>query len=178
MVDYNRSNTLHRGSGVWRGSSKVLGLDKPCGPPMIWRIIIFIVLGTAAAVLGTWASDRSPPYILQNGVVSPDPAVRGDPIHLDSDVIVYKPGCHGTFQRTITDAGGFPWAYPPIPTQFNDLPPDKYRVATPTSYVLPMAIASGQACSVTVTTFYCNPLHNWWPIKVTTPPVCFTVAPR
>src|ERR1035437_7109807 len=100
MVDYNCSNDLHRGSSVWRGSSKVLGLDKPCGPPMILRIGIILAAGIASAVLGTWASDRAPPYILQNGVATPNPVVHGESLYIESDVIVYKSGCRGSFQRT------------------------------------------------------------------------------
>ena len=178
MADYNRSNDLRGGSSVWQGSARVLGVVHPCCPSMIWRISIYLILGISAAILGIWAADRSPPYVLQNGIVIPNPAVHGEPIHLESDVIVYKTGCHGVFQRTITDAGGYPWAFPPTATQFNQLPPGKYRVATPIPYILPMAIASGEACSITTTTFYCNPLHKWWPIHVTTSPVCFMVAPR
>ena len=178
MVDYNRSNDLHRSSSVWRGSAKVLGVGHPCCPPMIWRISIYLVLGIVAATLGTWASDRQVPYILQNGVVSPNPAIHGEEIHIESDVIVSKNGCRGVFQRTIIDAGGYPWAFPPSPTQFNDLPPGKYHVATPLRYILPMGAASGEACSITETTFYCNPLHKFWPIKVHTACVKFTVAPR
>ena len=150
---------------------------KGIGQIMI-RVIIFIVICVTAGLLGVWASDRQPPYILENGVVSPDPAIHGEKIHVESDVVVYKSGCYGTFQRTITDAGGFPWVFSPTATQFNDLSPGKYRVATPISYTLPTGIASGDACASTETTFYCNPLHRWWPIKVHTACVKFTVAPR
>ena len=145
---------------------------------MIVRSTIFVVLCVAAGILGVWASDRDPPYILQNGVVTPNPAVHGEPIYLESDVIVYRSGCRGQFQRTILDAGGYAWAFPPALTQFNELSPGKYRVGTPIRYILPMAIASGEACSTTETTFYCNPLHKWWPIKVHTACVKFMVAPR
>jgi hypothetical protein len=155
-----------------------LGLDQSCRSQMIWRIGIFIITGIVAAVLGVWAADRDPPYILQNGVAAPSPAVPGGPLYITSDVIVYRSGCYGVFQRTMLDSGGFPWAFPPTPTQFNDLPPGKYRVATPIRYILPVAIASGEACSSTETTFYCNPLHKLWPIKVHTACVKFTVAPR
>jgi hypothetical protein len=145
---------------------------------MIRSAIIFLFFGIAAAVLGVWASDREPPYILENGIVSPNPAIHGEAIRLQSDVIVYRSGCSGIFQRTMTDAAGFPWVFPPTPTQFNDLPPGKYRIATPIPYILPMAIASGETCSSTDTTFYCNPLHKFWPIKVHTACVKFMVAPR
>lgn len=148
------------------------------GGRMIARGIFFVSISIGAAFLGVWAAEREPPYVLENGVVLPNPAIHGEPIRLQSDVIVSRTGCHGVFQRTITDAGGFPWVFPPTPTQFNDLPPGKYRVAAPIPYTLPMAIASGEACASTETTFYCNPLHKLWPIKVHTACVKFTVAPR
>src|ERR1035437_1261337 len=144
---------------------------------MIVRVSIFVVICAAAGLLGVWASERTPPYILQNGVVTPDLVIHGERIQIESDIIVYRTGCTGVFQRTVTDAGGYSWAFPPVPTQFNELQPGKYRMATPIKYVLPMGAASGEACSATETTFYCNPLHKIWPIKTHTACVKFTVAP-
>jgi hypothetical protein len=139
-----------------------------------WSLLIVAVL--VNFVLGYWASQRQPPRVIVNSSVSPDSMKPGQEIRLTFDVVVTNVGCRGVIERRIVDSNGIVTVYEARRAVFDDLPIGTHKkVVSPTVRVLPLTIAAGPARTSADFQFYCNLLHELWPIRYRSPDVYFTI---
>jgi hypothetical protein len=123
-----------------------------------------------AAVICWWAFDRRAPFdIIQ--YVEPPPAKPGQLLRFNFPVRrQLERECSVRFTRHIIDSSGVRSDYEANHFMNADSLRAMDRVMGP--YVrnvitLPSSLAEGRAVLVTNVQYQCNPLHAWWPIRVT-----------
>ena len=149
-------------------------------PHRLLKLQKFISPVLALVIIGPimwWLADRFPPYSLRDGVLKPNPARPGDEVDIEWTLELTRSGCTGFFQRVIIDSHGGLWSFAPMQSIFVNLKPGKYRTHSFNRILLPRGIASGVAEIVTVTTYYCNPVHYVWPLVEEQPRLKLRIEP-
>lgn len=155
--------------------TKLLEKCNLSGGDFCWRVVrainvIFALIGVF--LLSYWALDRSPPNKLYDmGSLTPSVVHPGQVVKVHW-IISKDRLCPGTAVRTLSGECGAHMLYvgesflqevfkDPKITQFN--------------FEVPKSVTPG-ACYYRVTIYYrCNPLHNWWPLIFSYPPIPFKV---
>jgi hypothetical protein len=139
---------------------------------MICRLFVAAVLVALSAYGGHMVSDREIPFVRYSGEIAPLDPAPGDTVVVTWHGHRYR-DCPGVVYRRITDSHGEVHNLAAVGAVYSETSnPDPL----PRTFRLPAHIASGSAEYVATTVFYCNPLHQIWPIVVDTPPIAFTIA--
>jgi hypothetical protein len=153
-------------------------VDEVLGAAMILRGCIFLVSIVASAILGVWVSDRQPARVLLNGDVIPNPIEQGGEMMIGFDAFQLKTRCRSISQRTVIDSSGIKTEYEIRPAVFDDLTIGFHHLMSRAPYVLPIAVAVGEARTYADILFYCNPLHELWPIRYRIPELKFMIVSK
>lgn len=118
-----------------------------------------------------WLLDNAPPYAWEAGEVIPDPALDGSQISVHWRMKIARV-CPGVIQRQIIDAREEVHNYDPV---LAAAPEDVSREFWVT-FQLPKGLPRGVSRYRVHASYACNPLQHWWPLRVTTPELSFTLG--
>ena len=136
---------------------------------MARSVLVAWILIAASVALGIyWASDRTPPFELL--LYKTTPAKPGGTVYVEAKVHRdLSRGCSVRFTRHIFDSTGrrFDLSDEQVLDaesieMMDKLAPGALRLA----FKVPETMLPGPAKQVSALRYYCNPLHNVWPIRV------------
>lgn len=136
---------------------------------MRWFVLSTLVF--TSGVLGAFLGDRSPPIVVRQGEIVPDPVSPGQLAEIRWKAILVRKSCTRTVRRYIVGSDN----------EIRILDENDGAVATgPDSiskkFLVPFNTPLGRARYRATATFVCNPVHEIWPILVSTPEVPFDVV--
>ena len=140
---------------------------------MIFRLTTFMVLGTIGAVLGTWASDRTPPGQVVEVQLPKHPTPPGGQLRITYVVQRYR-SCEMHIDRIMWDSTGA--RFPLVDLDFGSAPGPLGQSKYAFFLNIPATFAQGDGHYQAITAYICNPLQRIWPIIVKGEPVTFKVA--
>lgn len=141
---------------------------------MIWRIVTFATAGLISATLGYWANDREPPTRIISAEAVEHTVQPGGELHVRYKVERLR-SCRMHIDRILYDASQIR----------RDLEDVDYAAAPGpvgeqmyiVSITIPRNTARGEARYKVITTYFCNPLHNYFsPIVSVNETIVFNVA--
>lgn len=134
-----------------------------------FTIILFALLFVALPMY--WVLDNAPPYAWESGEVVPDPAPDGSQVSVHWRLKIARI-CPGVIQRQIIDAREEVHNYDPVlAAAREDVNPEFW-----VTFKLPLGLPLGISKYRVHASYACNPLQRWWPIRVTTPEIPFTLG--
>lgn len=135
-----------------------------------WRTEYLIVLPAAAvSAIFVWLAllDRAPPVSNVSGKASPVRVERAG-VYCIRWTAIRDRVCRREVAHTFVDSTGFVHRPDLAPGSFKpETGPDNWARC----YYAPAGASWGRAEHRVKINFYCNPLHNWWPIEITPDPV-------
>ena len=126
--------------------------------------------------------DRRSPIVLEDGVITPDPAIPGDTVSITWTTIERR-ACDGEFSRRIVEGqpSGKIHEFARGPTVYHRLSKgtDGQRKTFTRSFTLPESVTPGVVTYTVHGTRWCNVLQKYiWPIPFDGPKVKFTVQAK
>jgi hypothetical protein len=136
--------------------------------PWIVSTVVLLVLGYPL-----WeVFDRNSPVVRFQGDIDPMVVAPGDTLHI-AWYITSSRTCSGTVRRQIIDSHGIIHDYSAVPAVAQEGEQELLR-----DVKLPTVLPEGPATYQAFLTFYCNPMHWFWPIHEATLPLKFIVKNR
>ena len=137
--------------------SKPLGIARRA-----WcHIIAGVVSFTVVAPLTFMVFDRAEPVTVHSTLLSGDTR-PGGVVTISWDATAFR-ACEGTVRRRVIDSTGAVYEYDEQTTVIRpqgELGRRRYS----REFSLPKSITPGPAIHSVVVRYYCNPIHQWWPI--------------
>lgn len=139
------------------------------------HILALFVAIVVAALPIYWATDREPPVVRAAGFVIPSDAAPGQHVETRFVIVKLRQDCSLTIQREFVDACGIIHRQVPFDAGYQNTPAPFVGAR---ELMIPRGMCRGPAMFTSTVFGICNPIHNWWPVIQSEPPVHFNVIDR